>query len=427
MIETLKIGARGPSVALLQTALQRAGAFTGTADGIFGEQTRQAVMRFQSRNGLTPDGIAGPKTQEALMPYMVGFRRHTVMRGDTFYRVAKRYGTTVQAVASANPAVHPNRLQIGQILVIPLGFPVVPANIPLSSEIMALYIQGLAARYPFLRTGSIGASVMGRQIPFIAIGTGATEIFYNGAHHANEWITALLLLRLCESYADAVAAGRNFYGQNAAAMAAQTTLYVVPMVNPDGVDLVTGALTGGSYYERAVAIANDYPQIPFPDGWKANISGVDPNLSYPAEWERAREIKFAQGYTTPAPRDYVGSAPLEAPESRAVYDFTRMRNFQLSISWHTQGEVIYWQFLNIRPPRAEAIGTALAASSGYELAETPYESSFAGFKDWFLQQFNRPGYTVEAGQGENPLPLTQFPKIYADNLGIFALGMRLGG
>lgn len=410
-------------MALLQTALKRAGVLPDKPDGLFGERTRQAVIRFQQQQGLTPDGVVGPKTHTALMPLYTGSARHTVARGDTFYRLAQRYGTTVQAIAIANPGVQPNHLQIGQMLVIPLKFPVVATDIPVSAEIVAIELEGLTMRYPFLRTGGIGTDSTGRQIPYLSIGTGAKEVFYNGAHHANEWITTLLLMRLCESYAEAIAYDRNFFGQRAAALAAQTTLYVAPLVNPGGVDLVTGALTGGDDYEQARAIADAYPQIPFPNGWKADLDGIDPNLSYPAEWQRAREIKFAEGYTSPAPRDYVGEAPLAARESRAVYDFTNAHNFCLTISWHTQGEVIYWQFLQIRPPMAESIGTSFAEASGYELAETPYASSFAGYKDWFLQQFQRPGYTVEAGRGENPLPLEQFQKIYEDNLGIFVLGL----
>lgn len=424
-IELLKFGAKGPAVALLQTALKRAGVLPDKPDGVFGERTRQAVVRFQQQQGLTPDGVVGPKTHTALMPLYTGSARHTVSRGDTFYRLAQRYGTTAQAIAIANPGVQPNRLQIGQMMVIPLNFPVVATDIPVSVDIVAIELEGLTMRYPFLRTGGIGTDSTGRQIPYLSIGTGAKEVFYNGAHHANEWITTLLLMRLCEAYVEAIAYDRNFFGQRASALAAQTTLYVAPIVNPGGVDLVTGALTGGEAYEQARAIADAYPQIPFPDGWKADLDGIDPNLSYPAEWQRAREIKFAEGYTSPAPRDYVGEAPLAAQESRAVYDFTNAHHFRLTISWHTQGEVIYWQFLQIRPPMAESIGTSFAEASGYELAETPYASSFAGYKDWFLQQFQRPGYTVEAGRGENPLPLEQFPAIYEDNLGIFTLGLCL--
>ncbi len=82
-----------------------------------------------------------------------------------------------------------------------------------------------------------------------------------------------------------------------------------PLVNPDGVDLVNGVLEEGASLEEAESIAADYPKIPFPNGWKANIEGIDLNLQFPAGWENARNIKFAMGFTTPAPRDYVGEAP----------------------------------------------------------------------------------------------------------------------
>ncbi len=424
-MELLKQGSRGPAVAFLQVALTRAGYDPGPIDGIFGGQTFLAVQRFQRANGLSPDGIVGPKTQDALEPWYTGYLRHTVVRGDTFYKLAKQYRTSVSAIAAANPNVLPNNLQIGQVLVIPLGFPVVPTNIPTTSQVLYACVRGILARYPFCSGGSIGTSVMGKTIPYLQVGSGATEVFYNGAHHANEWITSTLLLAFLERYCNAVLSGGRIGDQNAKALFARTKLYVVPMVNPDGVDLVTGALTHGPEYENAVAISDRYPSIPFPPGWKANIQGVDLNLTYPAGWDMAREIKFAQGFTTPAPRDYVGAAPLDAPESKAVYSFTLGHNFALSLSYHTQGEVIYWQYLDLATARAEAIGQRLAAVSGYTLADTPYESAFAGYKDWFIATYRLPGYTVEAGQGTNPLPISQFDDIYRKNLGILSLSLAL--
>lgn len=102
-----------------------------------------------------------------------------------------------------------------------------------------------------------------------------------------------------------------------------------------------------------------------------------------------------------------------------------MHNFRLVIAFHTQGQEIYWNFQNINPPSGYTIANKFVEVSGYAVAEVPYNSSFAGFKDWFIQDYNRPGFTIEAGLGENPLPLEQFDQIYIDNLGILILGAIL--
>ena len=114
-----------------------------------------------------------------------------------------------------------------------------------------------------------------------------------------------------------------------------------------------------------------------------------------------------------------------APESRNLYDFTLGKDFLLTLSYHTQGETIYWKFLNYLPPNSFEIGTHLAQVSGYLLETTPYASGFAGYKDWFIQNYNLPSYTIETGSGQNPLPISQFQDIYDKNLGIFILGMLL--
>ena len=121
----------------------------------------------------------------------------------------------------------------------------------------------------------------------------------------------------------------------------------------------------------------------------------------------------------------MGGGPLVAPESLAVYNFTLAHNFRLVIAFHTQGRVIYWKFLDFNQPNAALIAEEFSNVSGYALEETPYASSFAGYKDWFIQNYNLPGYTIEVGLGDNPLPISQFPTIYAENLGIMVLGMVL--
>lgn len=300
---------------------------------------------------------------------------------------------------------------------------IVPVDVPYTSSLLARILGDLADRYPFIEIGEAGNSVMGRRLYTIRLGQGQTEVFYNASFHANEWITTPLLLKFAEEYAKAYAAGERLYGVHTSFLYENFSLYLMPMVNPDGVDLVNGEIDGGAYYELAKRISGDYPAIPFPSGWKANINGVDLNLQFPAGWENAREIKYEQGCTSPAPRDFVGTAPLSQPESIAVYRFTTQHEFRLILAYHTQGEVIYWKYLDYNPRQAARIARYFGAVSGYEVAVTPVASGYAGYKDWFIQTYNRPGYTIEAGRGENPLPVTQFPKIYEDNKRILLGGM----
>ncbi len=424
-MRVLRRGSTGPAVELLQLALGRAGTGPLETDGVFGPATAAALRRFQTEHGLVPDGVAGARTHAALQPWYRGYLLHTLRPGDSFYALARRYGTSVEALETANPDFIPENLPVGGQLVVPLPFPVVPTAIRWCSELVAFCVQGLTARYPFLRAGELGRSAMGKPLWTLQAGSGERRALYNAAHHANEWLTTPLLLRFAEELAAAAAAGESLEGLSAAALLSRTTLLLVPAVNPDGIDLVTGELQSGAWFERARQLAAPWPQLPFPEGWKANLRGVDLNLQYPAGWEEAREIKFAQGVTGPAPANFVGQAPLTAPESRALYDRTLLFDPTLTISLHSQGEVIYWQFLGQAPPGAREIAERFAAVSGYAAEETPYASGFAGYKDWFLQAFDRPGFTVEVGRGVNPLPPAQFPEIYRAVRGILAQGLAL--
>ena len=296
---------------------------------------------------------------------------------------------------------------------------IVNTQIPITAQSCDRMIQEIVQMYPFCRTEVITSTAFQRPLRTLVIGTGPRKVIYTAAHHANEWITSLVLLKFAEDFAEAIQTGGRIFDRDAKELAQAVTIYMVPMVDPDGVDLVVGAIQPGDIqFELAQRLAQNYPNIPFPDGWKANLLGVDLNLQYPAGWLQAREIKFSQGFTQPGPRDYVGRAPLNQLESRALAGYTEYIDPALVLAYHAQGKEIYWQFRDYLVPGAEELGQKLAQVSGYTLANVPEESAYAGYKDWFIQNFRKPGYTVEVGQGENPLPLSQFDEIYRDNLGI---------
>ena len=167
-----------------------------------------------------------------------------------------------------------------------------------SSNLLYVNLQILKQSYPLLQTGSIGKSVLGKDIPFVRVGRGQKEVFYSASYHANEWITSILFLEFLYEYCTAIQNNSTIWNFSARRLFDSVSIYIVPLVNPDGVDLVTGALPATSQsYKQAQKIADEYPTIPFPDGWKANIRGVDLNLQFPAGWKNAREIKYSQGFT----------------------------------------------------------------------------------------------------------------------------------
>jgi g-D-glutamyl-meso-diaminopimelate peptidase len=420
-METLMLGSVGPNVKLIQSLLNRLSYNPGPVNGDFGLQTRQAVMGFQRDYGLTADGVVDPATCVVMERLIAGYVTYTVRVGDTLCKIAQKFYTTLTAVLTANPDIDADRLEVGQKLTVPYGLDVVYTDIDYTYEILERQIRGLLARYPFLEVGNAGSSVMGKGLYYIRIGSGANIAAYNASHHANEWITTTLLMKFIENFAKAYSKGGRLRGYKTTDIWNQSSIYIVPMVNPDGVNMVTYWPDYPDIaYQQASAI-ND-TGLPLPSVWKANIRGVDLNLNYPSFWDREHELEIGQGVTGPAPRDYGGTFPLSEPESAGMVDFTNRLEPGLVIAYHAQGKVIYYKFEDLQPPESTAIAELFAKASGYAISDNPGEASYAGYKDWFLQDFGRPGFTIEVGQGVNPLPLSQFPFIYDSNEEILLLG-----
>lgn len=414
----IRIGDQGTEVYYVQLALQRAG-YNVSLDGVMGEESCRALRDF-----LKEDECVIDETQwNRLLPYLKGYTTHQIQAGDTIWTLANEYGTTVRAIQIANPRLREENLPTGSTIKIPFAFELVSDEVPYSSFLTECIVEGLHVRYPFIRRESAGRSVLDKPLSVLRIGMGETQVFYSASYHANEWINTPVLLRFAEEYAWKLVNGEMFYGTRPEELFYGFELFLLPLVNPDGVDLVNGTLQDEEAVLETMRIARDYPQIPYPDGWKANVEGIDLNLQFPAGWELAKQIKEAEGYVGPAPRDFVGTAPLTAPESQAVYQYTLQHDFSLILAYHTQGEVIYWKYLDYEPADSRRIAYYFGEVSGYAVELTPEQSGYAGYKDWFIKQYNRPGYTIETGVGVSPLPLDQLPKIYRDNVLILIGGM----
>lgn len=142
---------------------------------------------------------------------------------------------------------------------------IVSISVPYNYDILLNNMYELKNKYPFLYIDSIGDSVLGNALTYFRIGNGSKEVFYNASFHANEWITSIVLMKFVEDFCFAYTNNSTIYGYSAKEIFNTTSIYILPMVNPDGVNLVTGNLTFGNAYDYAKNIADMYPDIPFPN------------------------------------------------------------------------------------------------------------------------------------------------------------------
>lgn len=280
-----------------------------------------------------------------------------------------------------------------------------------SYALMKSDFDALKEKYPHLCYGSIGKSVWGREIEYIKIGTGKTKILFCGAHHGMEHLTSKLLMKFAEDYIKETHAGYD-----AKKAKAHSTLYIVPMLNPDGVDLSCFGLGADGITNKAELLKIN-PGADFSD-WQANARGVDLNHNYDAEFLMSKESEAANGIYGPGKTRYSGPHPESEPETKSLCDFTRNENFDLCIAFHSQGKVIYYDFNNKEPAYSLIIAKEFEKISDYKIDYTEGMASFSGFKDWFIDKFNKPGFTVEIGEGKNPLPLSDLEKVYSETLPI---------
>ncbi len=344
---------------------------------------------------------------------------YVVMPGDSFWSIAEDRGLPLDTIILLNQTLQPTSLQTGMRILLPkrVTARIVDGRQNYDYETMRQDIKELQEIYPFIEVRSIGSSVLGKEIPEIQVGAGDKPIHYNGSFHANEWITTPILLTFLNDYLLSLTNQETIRGLVTAPLYEQTNLSIVPMVNPDGVDLVlNGPPTEEPYRSNIIKWNNG--SVDFSD-WKANIRGVDLNDQFPANWELERD----RNPKTPGPRDYGGEAPLTEPEAIAIADLTREKDFVIVVPFHTQGEVIYYGFEGLEPPQSQEIAAEFSRVSGYQPIESA--GSYAGYKDWFIQDWRRPGFTIELGKGTNPLPLSQFDEIYQEALGIFLAGLYI--
>ncbi|MBE6530312.1 MAG: peptidase M14 [Ruminococcaceae bacterium] len=280
------------------------------------------------------------------------------------------------------------------------------------SNVVKNSAQKLLAEYPFLQSYNIGKSILGKEIPVLILGNGHKKFLYVGAHHGMEWITASLLLRFADEYCELYRSGGRLEKQWIKFLWENFQIHIVPLLNPDGVDYaIHGTDSQNPLYERVLKMNGGNEDF---SHWQANARGVDLNHNYNAGFDEYKELERQNDISFGAPTRYSGESPESEPEVSALCNYIRFHlPFGAVLTFHTQGEELYWKSRGKIVPGSEIAIRKLSLESGYPLNEAEGLASFGGLTDWCIASCATPAVTFECGKGQNPLPIKDLFPIYA--------------
>lgn len=270
-------------------------------------------------------------------------------------------------------------------------------------------IEEIQSSYNFLEIGTLGKSILGKNIPRITIGKGKTNVIYIGAHHGMEWITAALLIQFIYDFCEAYLNGSSIFDISTRVIFETRKIHIIPMLNPDGIDYaIHGVAADNVLKERLVKMnhGNDF------SSWQANARGVDLNHNYNCGFAEYKILERDMGLFGGACGKYSGEYSESEPETRALCNFVRYVMPSLALSLHTQGEEIYYTSGDNQTKDSLMIAKTISRLTNYRISLPCGTAKYGGFTDWFINELNRPSFTLECGLGKNPLPFTDFEKIY---------------
>jgi len=258
-------------------------------------------------------------------------------------------------------------------------------------------LKALEKAYPELvELHSIGKSEYERELYALAIGKGSATVFINASHHAREYFTTAIVMNQIQDLLI-----RQAKEAEVSDLLEHVTIWVVPMVNPDGVSLVQKGPEAFPKEIQQTLLQMNKGNTNF-NSWKANAKGIDLNRQYPANWNN---IKNNAGKASAM--NYKGSKPLETKENQALIKLTYEINPQIAISNHSTGRIIYWNFHTpeLHYKRDARLASELSKLTGYSLVKPSANPSGGGYTDWFIQTFGKPAFTPEMAPYNNGEPV----------------------
>lgn len=282
-------------------------------------------------------------------------------------------------------------------------------------------VKELGSKYSSLKITTCGKSLLGKELFAFVIGEGSKNVVYVGGTHGIEWLTSLLLLKFTENLAFAYENEKTISGFDVREILKNKKLIIIPELNPDGIEIsLKGASACGKYKVQNFEICKG--DFSF---WSANARGVDINHNFNADWYKLREKEREEGINSPSPTRYGGLFPESEPETAAITKLCRGISVDMLITFHSQGEEIFYEYGKNTPEKSLQIAKVFSALTDYTLVKNEGLYSSGGLKDWFIEEFRRPAFTIEIGKGKNPLPVDSINAIYEKLEAMMVVGLMI--
>jgi len=280
-----------------------------------------------------------------------------------------------------------------------------------SYEEMMNDAKDLQEMYPdLIRFHSIGKSVEGRELLLIELGNGARKVFVDGAIHASEYISTSYLMYMVDQYAYAYKTSGTFNGFDLSELLNGVTYCIVPMVNPDGTNLVQNGPDSALDSNAVSRIAKNDSGFVNYSCWKANINGVDLNRNFDNNWYVIRAA------TSPSSKLFKGYYPVSEPETKAIINYINTNMCWAFVSFHTQGEGIYgWDDKNVDCyPQLTSMVSRIISSSGFKKLTDTSETNYGTFAGFARETYIKPTITIELCRyiSDYPYPNEDFSSVW---------------
>lgn len=279
----------------------------------------------------------------------------------------------------------------------------------------------------------LGITYDNRNIYEIIIGNihSKKHILIHAGIHGREYLNSLMLIKQIEYYLDSYETN-EYNGISYRELFENITFHIVPMVNPDGITISQIGINGIRNSDLKECINKCYQEDirdkytndnyeSYLKKWKANARGVDLNRNFNASWDLLNQSPH------PSFENYKGKCYESELETRALVGLTNMYNFVLTISYHSSGNIIYWDYIDsLTKNECSNLADITNKCTKYEKAMSDFnynEVVSGGYKDWASSKNQNPipSITIETGEGNCPLNIKEFNNLWESNRGLWAI------